>query len=136
MISGASKTPFPAFWIRYSWIKINSTIELANENGKAKTSRSTWNVFAHQNSIFLCLSLVITYNQFHNILRLFDVLPNFSLTTSETMGDYYLPTWYIPVASRVAIPSKIDAYPSEEGPFSLEDFPPIFLNDYSKNYFW
>ena len=30
-----------------------------------------------------------TYNQFHNILRLFDVLPNFPFTTSETMGDYY-----------------------------------------------
>ena len=31
-----------------------------------------------------------TYNQLYNILRLFDVLPNFPLTTSETMGDYYL----------------------------------------------
>ena len=30
------------------------------------------------------------YNHFHNILRLFDVLPNFPFTTSETMGDYYL----------------------------------------------
>ena len=30
------------------------------------------------------------YNQFHNILRLFDVLPNFPFTTSEMMGDYYL----------------------------------------------
>ena len=29
-------------------------------------------------------------NQFHNILRLFDVLPTFPFTTSETMGDYYL----------------------------------------------
>ena len=29
-------------------------------------------------------------NQIHNILRLFDVLPNFPSTTSETMGDYYL----------------------------------------------
>ena len=40
-----------------------------------------------------------SYNQFHNILRLFDVLPNFPFTTSETMGDYYLSTWYIRVAS-------------------------------------
>ena len=32
----------------------------------------------------------LTYNQFHNILRLFDVLSNFSFTTSETMHDYYL----------------------------------------------
>ena len=29
-------------------------------------------------------------NQFHNILRLFDVLQNFPFTTSETMCDYYL----------------------------------------------
>ena len=49
MISRTSKTPFTTFWTRYSWIKINSTVELAHKNGKAKTSRSTWNVFAHQN---------------------------------------------------------------------------------------
>ena len=29
------------------------------------------------------------FNHFHNILRLFDVLPNFPFTTSETMRDYY-----------------------------------------------
>ena len=29
-------------------------------------------------------------SHFHNILRLFYVLPNFPFTTSETMGDYYL----------------------------------------------
>ena len=29
------------------------------------------------------------YNHFHNILRLFDVLPSFLFTASETMGDYY-----------------------------------------------
>ena len=44
----------------------------------------------------------IIYNHFHNILRLFDVLPNFPFTTSETMRDYYLYTWYTRVASRVA----------------------------------
>ena len=44
---------------------------------------------------------VTTCNQFHNILRLFNVLTNVPLTTSETMGDYYLQTWYIRVASRV-----------------------------------
>ena len=39
-----------------------------------------------------------TYNHFHNTLRLFDVLPNFPFTTSETMqiiaykhGIYELP---------------------------------------------
>ena len=32
----------------------------------------------------------LTYNHFHNILGLFDVLLNFGFTTSETMCDYYL----------------------------------------------
>ena len=41
-------------------------------------------------------------NQFHNVLRLFDLLPNFLFTTSETMDDYYLQTWYIRVTSPVA----------------------------------
>ena len=30
------------------------------------------------------------YNQLHNILRLFDVLPNFPFITSETIRNYYL----------------------------------------------
>ena len=47
-------------------------------------------------------SLSSTYYQFHNISRLFDVLPNFHFTTSETMGAYYLETWYIRVVERVA----------------------------------
>ena len=43
-----------------------------------------------------------TYNHFHNILRVFGFLANFSFTTSETMRDYYLITWNISVALRVA----------------------------------
>ena len=39
-------------------------------------------------------------NQFHNISRPFDVLPNFAVTTSEMIGDYYLQAWYLRVASR------------------------------------
>ena len=31
----------------------------------------------------------LKYNQFQNILRVFDVLSNFLFTTSETMDDYY-----------------------------------------------
>ena len=30
------------------------------------------------------------YNQFHNILIIYNVLQNFPFTTSETMDDYYL----------------------------------------------
>ena len=33
---------------------------------------------------------MVTYNYFHNILRLFDVLTNFTFTKSEAMRDYYL----------------------------------------------
>ena len=49
-----------------------------------------------------CFLKIVNCNPFNNILRLFDVLPNFPFTTSETMGDYYLQTWYIRVTSRVA----------------------------------
>ena len=45
---------------------------------------------------------IFIHNQLHNILRLFDVLPNFPFTTSEMIRDYYLQTWYIRVASQVA----------------------------------
>ena len=44
---------------------------------------------------------LLFYNQFHNILRLFHDLPDFPFTTSETMCDYYLKTWYIRVAERL-----------------------------------
>ena len=47
------------------------------------------------------------FNHFHNILRLFDVLPNIPFTTTETIRDYYLEGCYIRVdyirvAGRVA----------------------------------
>ena len=41
-------------------------------------------------------------NHLHNILRHVDVSPNFPFTTSETMRDYYLQTWYVRVTSGVA----------------------------------
>ena len=34
--------------------------------------------------------LALSYNHFHNILRISDVLPNFTFTSSEAMCDYYL----------------------------------------------
>ena len=43
--------------------------------------------------LFFCLSHGLkrgTYDHFHNILRLLDVLPNFPFTASETMRDYYV----------------------------------------------
>ena len=52
-----------------------------------------------------CVIVLISYliyNQFPNILKIFDVLPNFPFTTSKTICDYYLQIWYIRAASRVA----------------------------------
>ena len=34
--------------------------------------------------------ILLTYNDFHNILSLFDILPNFTFPTSERMLDYYI----------------------------------------------
>ena len=45
----------------------------------------------------------LVYNHFHHIFRLFNVLPNFPFTTSETMRDFYLSTWDIPNALRLRI---------------------------------
>ena len=53
--------------------------------------------------IFYPFPQVVTYNHFHNILRLFDALPNFPFTTSETMRDYYLQVLHIQVAERLKI---------------------------------
>ena len=47
-------------------------------------------VYIAFNEIGSKIVLYFVSNHFHNILRLFDVLPNFPLTTSETMRDYYL----------------------------------------------
>ena len=41
-------------------------------------------------------------NDFHNILRLFDVLTNFSFNTCEWMGNYCLQTWNIRVVFRLS----------------------------------
>ena len=41
-------------------------------------------------SSFFCHHTKWVYNHFHNILRLFDVLPNIPSTASQMIGDYYL----------------------------------------------
>ena len=49
------------------------------------------NKLVFQNCIFLSyVNPFSTYNHFHNIWRLLDVLPRFPFTTSQTMGDYNL----------------------------------------------
>ena len=48
-----------------------------------------------------CTSEHWSYNYFHNILRLFDALPNVPFTTSEMMRDYYFETRYVRISARV-----------------------------------
>ena len=48
------------------------------------------------------LKTCFIYNPGHNILRLFDVLPNFPFTISKTMPDYYLQTPYTRIVSKDA----------------------------------
>ena len=52
------------------------------------------------------------YNHFDNILRLFNVLPNLAFTTSETMCDYDLQTWYIRNIRKVSKPHNDSPVPS------------------------
>ena len=60
------------------------TVGAVNKDIKSKRKFSTAKV-----SCYLQSSGILD-NHFHNILRLFDVLPNFLFTTSEAICDYYL----------------------------------------------
>ena len=53
-----------------------------------QTSSSDYLYFSRHWGICV-LQLFVNHNHF-DILRLFDVLPNFAFSTSETMGDYWL----------------------------------------------
>ena len=72
---------------------------LAVASGFVRTQREHRSFISKQ---FLITFLNTFYNHFHNILRLFDVLPTFLSTTSETMRDYYLKTCYTRTVLRVA----------------------------------
>ena len=65
--------------------KVYKRREIFLENKLVSHPRMNSSIGAESSSI-----LAKFYNHFHNILRLFDILPNFSVTASETMRDYYL----------------------------------------------
>ena len=81
------------------WIQKQSTFLLAMEslciNLQDFTLKKIYRYYTFTVKIYDYIMVKIicvwwTYNQFHNILRLFDALPNFPFATSEIMGDYYL----------------------------------------------
>ena len=65
-----------SYW-SYWTIKLKTQVSIL---WKLETWSLTW---------FSQVRCLCNYNQFHNILRLFDVLPSFPFTARETMGDYY-----------------------------------------------
>ena len=67
-------------------ISSNKIIVTEGEKLFEKNIRTIFTKFPRQKLLFSNNA----YNQFHNILRLFDVLPNFLSPTSGTMCDYYL----------------------------------------------
>ena len=59
--------------------------------GPNKSKKGTSNLNKKKMKIILNFYIFDSvYNRFHNIWRLFDVLPNFLFTTSKTNRNYYL----------------------------------------------
>ena len=63
----------------------NSLSEVGNSNKRMKLLGESC-----EQQKFLWDSQFLTFNLFHNIWRLFDVLPRFTCNTIKTIGDYYL----------------------------------------------
>ena len=112
--SNTTWSDLPCFWMAHRSLSLSSLSyychDLTFHNLLNKLRRICPNsVFINHNIqvsfnwiyIYLrCHSKVHYYSHFHNTFRFFDVLTNFPFTTSKTMRDYYLKTWYIRVASR------------------------------------
>ena len=56
------------------------------QHGTEKSSTRQRKILAHTYRV----KNIVSYNHGHNILRFFDVLPNFPFTTIETKHDYLL----------------------------------------------
>ena len=73
---------------------MSDSIKLLAWNHLSVQIRSVWRLLLEKWAIFdRSWPLGFPHNHFHNILRLFDVLPNFDtmrILTSDTMRDYYL----------------------------------------------
>ena len=65
----------------FNWL---ITVDLHNMNDTIRRVCFRYKVFSFQ------FTAIKSYDRFHNILRLFDVLKNFPFTTSETLRDYRL----------------------------------------------
>ena len=79
----AAKLAIPAgIWTKEAKVEM----EKHSVSVKAEISKCS----ASFKNLFGLFTYCFTFNQFHNILRLSDVLPNFPFNTSETMCHYYL----------------------------------------------
>ena len=66
---------------------ITMTTVLLNNNNTTSMTHSVLMLVVYYAASHCAFKLT---NNFHTILRHFDVLPNFPFTTSETMDDYHL----------------------------------------------
>ena len=93
-------------YVPVATLSTNENAELLQQSKTSFKGTITWIRYQSKATIKKTKSvfrlLKWSYDYFYSILRLFGVLPNFLFTTSEAMLDYYLWTWYIWVASRVA----------------------------------
>ena len=75
-------------------VNVNLTlrgVRKCNIHMEEKFKKFFWSfTMSYDEDFLLVLLPALSYNQFHYILKLADVLPNFSFTTSETMCNYYL----------------------------------------------
>ena len=92
------KVIFSLVWLLIYFLQLLFSF-LAVASGFVRTQKEHRSFISKQ---FWITPLNTFYNHFHNILRLFDVLPTFLSTTSETMRDYYLKTCYTRIVLRVA----------------------------------
>ena len=70
----------------------NSLLKFQGKVNYLSNQRLSWTQYFKNIQQNICLNnfrMYLNCNHFHNILRLFNVLPNFPFTTSETMRDHY-----------------------------------------------
>ena len=92
MIALGEKCPYLEFFGSvFSRIRTDYSVYLhiQSECRKMRTKKFPNTDFFHAVLSWVVIDLQ-SNNHFHNILRLFYVLPNFPFTTSETMQDHYL----------------------------------------------
>ena len=97
---------YPTKSVKYLGVKIDTNLSWQYHVNHLSIKRNRANALLFQMEKYISLKILrsiyfaifdsylsyccLVFNHFQNILRLFDVLPNFLFPTSETMRDCYL----------------------------------------------